>query len=176
MYKGEKRIKGEDNPQKTDKGGDDVVDFAGSFEHCLDAKGRVIIPMDYRQDLGEDFAIALNGSASAIALYPHEEWLKLKARMARVSVTDKKGMEFKRFFNGNAFPGNTVDAQGRVLLPAKLRNLIGISKDLVFVGMGETVEIWDAQKHAHSEQETRMNIDELAQHMEERYSEPAPQP
>ena len=153
-----------------------MADFAGSFEHGLDVKGRVIIPMDYRKDLGEDFAIALNGSASAIALYPQEEWLKLKARMARVSVTDKKGMEFKRFFNGNAFPENTMDAQGRVVLPGKLRTLIGITKDLVFVGMGETVEIWDAQKYFESEQQTRMNIDDLAQHMEDRYKEPDPAP
>ena len=151
-----------------------MADFAGSFEHCLDAKGRVIIPVDYRKDLGENFAIALNGSATAISLYPQEEWLRLKARMDRVSVTDKKGMEFKRFFNGNAFPGNTVDSQGRVLLPLKLRALIGISKDLIFVGMGESVEIWDAHMHLQNEQKIRMNIDELAQHMEDHYKETTP--
>lgn len=151
-----------------------MADFAASFEHSLDSKGRVIIPADYRKDLGEDFTIALNGSASAIALYPREQWEKIKERLARVSVTDKKGMEYKRFFNGNAFPGNTMDAQGRILLPSKLRALIGITKDLVFVGMTETIEIWDAQKHFESEQQTRMNIDDLAQHMEDRYSDPLP--
>jgi len=149
-----------------------VADFAGAFEHSLDAKSRVIIPMDYRKDLGENFTIALNGSATAIALYPHEEWLKMKERLARVSVTDKKGMEYKRFINGNAFPGNTIDLQGRVLLPGKLRTLIGIAKDLVFIGMTETIEIWDARQYFDSEQQTRENIDDLAQHMEDFYKVP----
>lgn len=166
-------MKGSEIPHsgKLRQGGGGVAEFAGSFEHGLDVKNRVIIPMDFRKDLGEDFTIALNGTATAIALYPKEEWLKFKARMARVSVTDKKGMEFKRFFNGNAFPGNNIDTQGRVLLPAKLRAMIGITKELVFVGMGEIVEIWEAQQHAAGEQANRMNIDDLAQHMEDRYSE-----
>ncbi len=152
-----------------------MADFAGSFEHSLDSKGRVIIPMGYRNDLGDNFTIALNGSATAIALYPLEQWEKIKERLAKVSVTDKKGMEYKRFFNANAFPGNTIDAQGRVLLMSRLRSRLGIAKDLVFVGMGESIEIWDAQKFYESESQACMNIDDLAQHMEDRYSEPAPQ-
>lgn len=151
-----------------------MPEFAGSFEHGLDSKGRVIIPMDFRSELGENFTIALNGSASAIALYPLDQWQKIKERLARVSVTDKRGMQYKRFFNGNAFPGNTMDAQGRVVLPSKLRSLIGITKDIVFVGMTETIEIWEAQKHFESEQQTRLDIDDLAAYMEERYSDPLP--
>ncbi len=146
-----------------------MTDFAGSYEHGLDSKGRVIIPMPLREGLGENFTIALNGSASAIALYPLEQWEQVKNRLSRISATDKLGMEYKRFFNGNAFTGNTMDAQGRVLLPLKLRNLIGIEKELVFVGMTETIEIWDAKVHAESEQQARNSIEALLAHMEEKY-------
>ena len=156
-----------------ERGGDDVAYFAGSFEHGMDAKGRVIIPADFREDLGENFAVAINTSNTAIALYPQGEWTKMTDRLARVSPTDKKGMQFKRFFNGNAFPGNNMDLQGRVVLPAKLRALLGISKEVVFAGMGETVEIWDAMKYNEGEQESIGDIDSLAQHMEERYNNPA---
>jgi MraZ protein len=147
-----------------------VTDFSGSYEHGLDSKGRVIIPMCFREGLGENFAVALNGTATAIALYPQEQWEHVKNRLARVSATDELGMEYKRFFNGNAFTGNTMDAQGRVLLPGKLRALIGITKDLVFVGMTETIEIWDAKAHGEREQQARTDIKSLMRHMEERYS------
>ena len=146
-----------------------MADFSGSYDHGLDSKGRVIIPMCFREGLGENFTIALNGLATAIALYPQDQWEHVKNRLARVSNTDAMGMDYKSFFIGNAFTSNSIDAQGRVLLPSKLRNMIGITKDVVFVGMTETIEIWDATTHNEKEQQARVDIKSLLQHMEDKY-------
>ena len=148
-----------------------MTDFAGSFEHSADSKGRVVIPAAYRDGLGENFTVTINASATAIMLYPHERWEREKNRFAQVSTTDRKGWAYKRLFIGNAFTDNSLDAQGRVLLPAKLRTRIGATKDLVFVGMIDVIEVWDAEKYNEVEALTFEEIEECEQHMEARYPE-----
>lgn len=146
-----------------------MADFAGSFEHSLDSKGRVIIPVSFREQLGENFTIALNSENTALALYPQEKWEQIKARLSQVRSTDVKGMMYVRYIMGNAFTGNVMDAQGRILLPQKLRAKVGLSRELVFVGMNEHVEIWDAARYQTQEQEAEMDFADLLSHMEERY-------
>lgn len=146
-------------------------EFAGAYEHSVDAKGRVIIPSAFRDQLSQPFTIALNSDRTAIALYPLVQWDKIKARLAQVRSTDIKGMKYVRFVMGNAFTGNIMDLQGRILLPNKLRGMIGITKDIVFVGMGEHIEVWDALAYAKQEDEAQGDILDLLAHMEDRYSE-----
>lgn len=144
-------------------------DFAGAYEHSVDAKGRCIVPASFRTLLGKNFTIALNSDKTAIALYPQEQWEKIKARLAQVRSTDIVGMQYVRFVMGNAFTGNEIDLQGRVLLPQKLRTKIGLTKDIVFVGMNEHIEIWEAEAYAQQEAAAEMDVMALLSHMEEKY-------
>ena len=146
-----------------------AADFAGSFEHSLDSKGRVIIPVSLRDQLGEQFTIALNSENTALALYPLEKWEEIKARLSQVRSTDVKGMMYLRYIMGNAYTGNVMDAQGRILLPQKLRSKVGLARELVFVGMNDHIEIWDASRYQAQEQEAEMDFADLLAHMEERY-------
>ena len=146
-----------------------AADFAGSFEHSLDSKGRVIIPVSLRDQLGEQFTIALNSENTALALYPLEKWEEIKARLSQVRSTDVKGMMYVRYIMGNAYTGNVMDAQGRILLPQKLRRKVGLARELVFVGMNDHIEIWDASRYQAQEQEAEMDFADLLAHMEERY-------
>lgn len=146
-----------------------AADFAGSFEHSLDSKGRVIIPVSLRDQLGEQFTIALNSENTALALYPLEKWEEIKARLSQVRSTDVKGMMYVRYIMGNAYTGNVMDAQGRILLPQKLRSKVGLARELVFVGMNDHIEIWDASRYQAQEQEAEMDFAGLLAHMEERY-------
>ena len=146
-----------------------AADFAGSFEHSLDSKGRVIIPVSLRDQLGEQFTIALNSENTALALYPLEKWEEIKARLSQVRSTDVKGMMYVRYIMGNAYTGNVMDAQGRILLPQKLRSKVGLARELVFVGMNDHIEIWDASCYQAQEQEAEMDFADLLAHMEERY-------
>ena len=146
-----------------------AADFAGSFEHSLDSKGRVIIPVSLRDQLGEQFTIALNSENTALALYPLEKWEEIKARLSQVRSTDVKGMMYVRYIMGNAYTGNVMDAQGRILLPQKLRSKVGLARELVFVGMNDHIEIWDASRYQEKEQEAEMDFADLLANMEERY-------
>ena len=62
-----------------------------------------------------------------------------------------------------------MDAQGRVLIPAKLRSKIGLARDIVFVGLNHYIEIWDAEVYAKLEAETEEDFEELADYVYEKY-------
>lgn len=143
--------------------------FAGSYDHTIDAKGRIIVPVPFREELGENFTIGLNGQANTIAIYPQDAWETINQRLDRISDTDELGNFYKRFILGNAFPNNTLDAQGRILLPAKLRTKFNLEKDVVLTGMTRCIEIWPTEAYEQQESSTMVDMKAILQHMEEKY-------
>ena len=63
-----------------------------------------------------------------------------------------------------------MDAQGRVLIPIKLRNKIGLSRDIVFVGLNSYIEIWDAEVYAQMEAQTEMDFEDISDYVYQKYS------
>ncbi len=118
--------------------------FSGSFEHSLDGKGRVIIPASFREALGENFTITINPTRTAVAIYPKADWDGQLERLSHINPMDKIGLQYERYLMSVSFSGNSMDAQGRVLIPAKLRAKIGLTRDIVFVGLNHYIEVWDA--------------------------------
>ena len=98
--------------------------FSGSFDHSLDGKGRVIIPASFREALGEDFTLTINPNKTAVAIYPKAMWDQQLERRSRINPMDKIGIQYERYVMSVSFSGNSMDAQGRVLIPLKLRNKI----------------------------------------------------
>lgn len=147
-----------------------MAGFAGSFEHSLDSKGRVIVPAALRERLGENFTIALNSENSAVALYPQDEWSNIEDRLKLVRSTDRMGNLYKRYIIANSYSNTNMDAQGRVLLPQQLRSKIGLTRDIIFIGMSEYVEIWDAALYREQEAAAITDFAALLEHMEEKYS------
>ena len=125
--------------------------FSGSFEHSLDGKGRVIIPASFREALGENFTITINPTRTAVAIYPKADWDGQLERLSHINPMDKIGLQYERYLMSVSFSGNSMDAQGRVLIPAKLRAKIGLTRDIVFVGLNHYIEVWDAEVYAKME-------------------------
>jgi len=144
--------------------------FSGSFDHSLDGKGRVIIPSSFREALGEDFTITINPNKTAVAIYPKEMWDKQLERLAQINPMDRVGLQYERYVMSVSFSGNSMDAQGRVLIPIKLRNKIGLSRDIVFVGLNSYIEIWDAEVYAQMEAQTEMDFEDISDYVYQKYS------
>ena len=144
--------------------------FSGSFEHSLDGKGRVIIPSSFREALGEDFTITINPDKTAVAIYPKEMWDKQLERLSRIDPMDKLGARYARYLMSVSFSGNSMDAQGRVLIPAKLRAKIGLARDIVFVGVNRYIEIWDAEVYQKMEADTEEDFDGVVDYVYQKYS------
>jgi len=145
--------------------------FSGSFDHSLDGKGRVIIPSSFREALGEDFTITINPDKTAVAIYPKEMWDKQLERLSLIDPMDKLGARYQRYVMSVSFSGNSMDAQGRVLIPAKLRAKIGLARDIVFVGVNRYIEIWDAEVYQKVESDTEDEFDSLVDYVYQKYSQ-----
>ena len=143
--------------------------FSGSFDHSLDGKGRVIIPSSFREALGDDFTITINPDKTAVAIYPKAMWDQQLERLARIDPMDKLGARYERYLMSVSFSGNSMDAQGRVLIPPKLRAKIGLTRDIVFVGVNRYIEIWDAAVYAKMEAETEDDFDGLVDYVYQKY-------
>ena len=143
--------------------------FSGSFDHSLDGKGRVIIPASFREALGEDFTITINPNKTAIAIYPKEMWDKQLEVLSQINPMDRVGMQYQRYVMSVSFSGNSMDAQGRVLVPSKLRSKIGLTRDIVFVGLNRYIEIWDAEVYAKMEAQTEEDFENLSDYVYQKY-------
>ena len=143
--------------------------FSGSFDHSLDSKGRVIIPATYREALGDNFTITINPMKTAVAIYPKAVWDKQLERLSHINPMDKVGLQYERYLMSVSFSGNSMDAQGRVLVPMKLRSKIGLTRDIVFVGLNHYIEIWDAEVYAKMEAQTEEQFDTLVDYVYQNY-------
>lgn len=144
-------------------------EFSGNYPHNIDPKGRATIPSAYRGALSEEFTIGLNNDFKAIALYPREKWDEIGARLARIPDSDERGMNYVRLIKSFSYTGQTLDNQGRVLLPQVLRQQTGMEKAIRFVGVGRYLEIWDEGRFVEQYMAARENIRDLMAYVNDRY-------
>lgn len=148
------------------------AEFSGNFAHTMDAKGRATIPNAYRGELGEKFTIGLNSELNAVAVYPRAQWEEINRDLSKIPRSDAKAMRYVRKILGNSFSSQEMDAQGRILLPASLREQTGISKNVRFVGVGPYFEIWDEASYQQESECAKESIEELLSYVNERYYRP----
>lgn len=118
--------------------------FMGEFQHSVDSKGRLIIPAKLREGLGERFVVT-KGLEGSLFVFPPTEWEAFGEKLRSLPLASGAARAFTRLF----FSGATeceVDPQGRILLPANLREFAEIDKDCVIVGVSTRVEIWAKAK------------------------------
>ena len=136
--------------------------FMGEYNHTIDAKGRLIIPSKFREVLGDEFVVT-KGLDGCLFVYENTEWKALEEKLHALPLTNANARKFSRFFLAGATTCE-VDKQGRILLPAVLRDFAGIDKDAVLVGVGSRIEIWS--KDAWNESNTYDDMEEIAENME----------
>ena len=136
--------------------------FMGEYNHTVDPKGRLIVPSKFREQLGSEFVVT-KGLDGCLFVYPAEEWHNIEDKFRNISMTSKDARKFSRFFFAGA-AAVELDKQGRILLPAILREFAGIEKDSVLVGVGSRIEIWSKERWL--EANTFDDMEEIAEHME----------
>ena len=142
-----------------------VFMLKGEYSHNIDAKGRLIIPVKFRDELGENFVIT-KGMENCLYVYPEDEWAAFEEKLnALPTTTDKKARAFAYFFQGSAVDGD-LDKQGRTLISSALRKYAMLDKEVVFIGMGKRVEIWDKARWDEKNAEVELNIEDIASDME----------
>lgn len=118
--------------------------FRGTYNHSLDGKGRLVIPLAFRQELGEHFVIAPEFDFKSIAVYPEMVFLRLCEHYEQLGKKKKNAqlMNYMQWFNSLSFTNQECDAQGRVLLPVKLRMMmLGDEKDVDIMGNDDHLRV-----------------------------------
>lgn len=118
--------------------------FMSEYNHTVDAKGRLIIPSKFREILGEEFVVS-KGMDGCLFVYANDDWSAFEQKLTSLPLINKEARKFARFFLAGAAQVE-VDKQGRILLPASLREFAGLDKDVVLVGVGSRIEIWSREK------------------------------
>ncbi len=130
--------------------------FMGEYSHSIDAKGRVIIPAKYREELGDKFVIT-KGMDGCLFVLPEAAFRELTDQLKALPLSVKESRKLVRHFSGAASEGE-LDKQGRVLLPAKLREHAGLEKDVVLVGVLDKVEIWSRERWESADDDADMDV------------------
>lgn len=136
--------------------------FMGEYNHTIDTKGRVAVPSKFRETLGETFVVTL-GLDGCLFVYPNHEWENFVSKLSSLPG-NKEARQLQRYFMAGATECE-VDKQGRILIPAKLRDQAGLNKDIVFVGVLSKIEIWSKERWENNN--IYDDMDDVAEHMSE---------
>lgn len=120
----------------------DAASFCGTYEHGLDSKGRLIMPADFREQLGPHFQI-FRSMDRCLYVASSGEWDRIRRVMNAIpDISNPAVRRVKRFLFGNSYACD-ADRQGRFLIPEKLRNYAGLADSVTIVGVGSRIELWN---------------------------------
>ncbi|MCD8040252.1 MAG: division/cell wall cluster transcriptional repressor MraZ [Clostridia bacterium] len=119
--------------------------FTGEYNHQLDAKNRIRIPFKLKRDLGENYYFT-KGTDGCLFILPEEVAKEQLEKIAEIKMSDVEKRRGARSF-AKSFVAAEEDNQGRVVLPANLREFAGITKDVVFCGVGKRIELWSKENY-----------------------------
>ena len=135
----------------------------GEYEHSLDAKGRLIMPAKLREDMGEKFIIT-KGLDGCLFGFSQNEWENFETKLKTLPLTNKNARDFVRFFLSGAMECE-IDKQGRFLISSNLRNVATLEKEVVIIGVGTRIEIWNKDKWEEYNSEENISADDIAENM-----------
>lgn len=135
----------------------------GEYMHTIDTKGRVILPADFRAELGESFFVT-KGLDNCLFIYGQAEWEALSAKLRQLPLAKPEARAFVRFF----FAGARMmecDKQGRFLVPGNLRSYANLKKDVVLTGVMNRAELWDKESWTKYTDEVNPAVTEIAENL-----------
>lgn len=136
----------------------------GEYEHSLDVKGRVIMPAKLREDMGEKF-ILTKGLDGCLFGFSQNEWANFEEKLKTLPLTNKNARDFVRFFLSGATECE-MDKQGRFLVASNLREYASMDKEVVVIGVGNRIELWNKEKWAKHNSDENISADEIAEKMD----------
>jgi MraZ protein len=117
--------------------------FLGTHTPRLDDKGRLALPARFRSDL-EGGLVICKGQDRCLFVFPTTQFSRFTDALATAPVTDRRVRDYGRVLFASA-SNETPDGQGRITVPAQLREYAGLTKECVVIGANTRIEVWDAQ-------------------------------
>jgi MraZ protein len=134
----------------------------GEHDHALDDKNRLTLPAKLRDELGGGVVVTV-GMDGCLAAYAVDEWARLAERIRGLDPLSREGRMMQRHFFAQAVRAD-LDKQGRMVLPSRLLESAGISREVTVAGVYDHLENWDRARwrdHLHE-------VEGSAEHVAER--------
>lgn len=135
----------------------------GEYQHQIDEKSRIIVPSKFRQDLGITFVVT-KGLDNCLFVYSINEWKIFEAKLKALPLSNTNARTFTRFFASGATECE-MDKQGRILIPANLREHANLTKEVVVIGVSTRVEIWSKENWLNYTSPENVNLEEVTNQM-----------
>ena len=138
--------------------------YFGSFTHNLDEKGRLMIPRKMREELGYKVYI-MKGFEGSLSLFNESRYQELVKEFSRLSFNQQKVRDYLRIQFASTYEMD-VDKLGRVQLPTALLNKFNIGKEVMVLGIGDHIEVWDKAKYEEYENSVRDSFEAIAEEID----------
>lgn len=138
--------------------------FFGYYEHNLDTKGRIVIPSKMREEAGAKVYI-MKGYDGALSIFKSSDFEKFVLESQNIPFNKKNSRAYLRVQFASACELD-VDKQGRVQIPSTLLTKYNIGKELVILGVGDHIEVWDKAIYLAYESQTNEDFEDIAENIE----------
>jgi MraZ protein len=138
--------------------------FLGQYQHTIDSKGRVSIPVRFREILNdryEETLIVTTDLDLCLAAYPVEEWRLIIEKAKNLPQMRKEVKDWMRVFYSRAVEC-ALDRQGRILVPPSLREHAKLNRQIVMLGMFNKIEVWDLKRWKEKELQLSKNTEKIS--------------
>jgi MraZ protein len=139
--------------------------FIGEYHHSIDDKGRVAIPVKFRDELKAG-AVVTKGLDNCLFLYPKSEFKEEAKKYASLPKSQAKARAYARHMLAGAMDVD-LDSQGRIMLPEYLRKFSNMKKKLVIAGLYDRLELWDEDRWNNYKEANEKESDAIAEGMGE---------
>ncbi len=118
------------------------VKFVGSYTHALDDKGRVSLPAAFRREAADQRFVLYPAFPPALTLYPETTWMEVERRLSELQSKNPDARMYVLSVMSDAVEVSP-DAQGRILIPARLKETAQLDGQVTLVGVIDRVELWN---------------------------------
>lgn len=137
--------------------------FIGEYQATIDEKGRVSVPVKFRSALKSKIVVT-RGLDSSLFLYTMDEWKKLASKLASLPISTANTRAFSRLMLAGAMDCD-IDKQGRIILPAYLKDFAKITKKVIIAGLYNRIEIWSEELWEAYKKQTEQQSNEIAEQL-----------
>ncbi|MGL5978891.1 MAG: division/cell wall cluster transcriptional repressor MraZ [Erysipelotrichaceae bacterium] len=137
--------------------------YMGEYAHNMDAKGRIILPAKFREQLGPKVVVT-RGLDSCLTVHSMDAWEKIYQDLLKLPTTKKEARMYVHMLTAKACECE-LDGQGRILIPSSLSKEAKLMKECMIIGAASRIEIWDAQRWNEYYDAASMNFEEIAEAM-----------
>ncbi len=121
------------------------------------------MPAKLRDSIGDSFVVT-KGLDGCLFAFSKTEWENFEEKLKALPLSNKNSREFTRFFLSGATECE-IDKQGRFLIPNNLRDSAGLTKEVVIIGVGTRIEIWDKEKWNNYNNDENISVEDIAENM-----------